>query len=111
MDEEDECKNFMWEHMKTKHPEYIDRENPGNTKVPMEMFEFIITGKFRDPLTRQITEKVRIDMALNRGKIDGGRGKKDILIVGECLNSKEETFAPVDKKWGKKSWKRTRPRQ
>ena len=59
-------------------------------------------------MTRQVTEKVRIDMALNRGKINGGRGNKDVIVVKECLNSKEESFAPVDKQWGLKSWKRSR---
>ena len=72
----------------------------------MKSFEFRVTGQFRDPLSQRLTEMVRIIMALYEGRI-GGKGGKRMVKILECMNSKEEGFAPFERKVGQLSWKRS----
>ena len=105
--EEDEKTNFMWEHLKDCHPESIDQDNPKDLDLPKRVFQFRVTGSFRDPLTRKLTEMIRIRMALYRGRIGGERSTKNQVIIKECLNSKEESFTPTQKtaRWRKRKEK------
>ena len=88
----------MWEHIRREHPELIDWGNPTNEQVPDETFEFTITGEFRDPLSRQLTEMVLIRMAHYDKRIRSGKGGVGDIMVNMCLNSREENFAPFIKK-------------
>ena len=92
------------EHMKNEHPEEINNDKPEDIELAESSFEFRVTGKFRDPLTRRLTEMVRIRLALYKGKIGGEKGGKGTLYIGKCLNSKEKSFAPIEKKWRKRTW-------
>ena len=103
--EEEDEKNFMWEHMKSFHHELIDKHDPGNYEKAHEVFEFRITGRYMDAMTRQITELVRIRMALNKGEIGGEKGEKKKVKILECMNSREEQFAPYERRIVRNSWK------
>ena len=91
--------------MKNEHPEEINNDKPEDIELAESSFEFRVTGKFRDPLTRRLTEMVRIRLALYKGKIGGEKGGKGTVCIGKCLNSKEESFALMEKKWKKRTWK------
>ena len=87
---EDDSDSFMWKHMKREHNELLGE----GSFDPRESFRFKLTGSYRDPLTRQLTEMIRIRMANNRGFIVGEKGVKYRQIIGCCMNFKEENFAP-----------------
>ena len=67
-------------------------------KTITEHFEFRITGRFRDPLTRQIMEAVRIILSNNTGIIPGDfiQNIRNININQKykSLNRRGEHFGP-----------------
>ena len=89
VENDDEIDSFMWKHIKYAHRELVDKEVD-----PREIFYFTVTGNYRDPLTRQLTEMVRIKMGKESGKIGGEKGIKFEQKIGIIMNAKDENFAP-----------------
>ena len=54
-------------------------------------FNFSVLSSHRDPMTRQIEEAVRIANGLDLNRHTDKRG---LEVTVNCLNRKEETFAP-----------------
>ena len=103
---EDEKTGFMWKHMKKMHREVLNAMTVENIDEARNHFKFTLTGNFRDPLTRQIMEKVRIRRALKGQTFDREKGHKFQQKIEGCMNSKEESFAPYDQKNKKSRWNR-----
>ena len=72
----------MWDHMKSEHNE-----------VPnincQEDFHFTIIQRHSDPLTRQLSEAIRIEEAIYNKQHHDKKGNK---IKIHCINRKEEHF-------------------
>ena len=75
-DEEDEMTGFIWKHMKEKHEEKLRELNVENFNNAREFFNFIVTGNYQDPLTRQVTEMIRIRRALRNAMFNLEKGSK-----------------------------------
>ena len=88
----------MWQHIRKEHPELIDWGDLECEKPPNEAFEFTVTGEYKDPLSRQLTELVLIRMAKNNRVIKCGRGQVGNIKIKESLNTHEERFVPFVRK-------------
>ena len=77
-----ELSSFMWDHKRDNH---MDLDMSTND------FQFDIVGKFKDPMTRQIEEAVRIQHSLAL-EIHTDRTGKSRNI--KSLNRKYEYFCP-----------------
>ena len=77
-----ENSSFMWDHMKSEHKEVpnIDIQ---------EDFHFTILQRYSDPLTRQLSEAIRIEEAIYNKQHHDTKGNK---IKIHCINRKEEHF-------------------
>ena len=85
----DKLSSFMWDHTVLAHG--------GIPSVnPQDEFQFRITGSFKDPLTREQEEAVRIIFMIEKGTIKGERGE-GMAPAGVItnLNRKEEHFNPI----------------
>ena len=87
----DKLSSFMWDHTVLAHGG-VPSENPEDE------FQFRITGSFKDPLTREQEEAVRIIFMIEKGNIKGERGE-GMAPAGVItnLNRKEEHFLPLKK--------------
>ena len=85
--EEDTWSSFMWDHRLAKH-------HNNTTMDPDRDFKFDILSSFKDPMTRQITEAVFINQAL---ETNTQTDKKGVEIPVHSLNRKFECFAPRDR--------------
>ena len=72
----------MWDHIKNEHDEAPDINIH-------EDFHFKILQRYSDPLTRQLSEAIRIEEALFNKTHHDAKGKK---IKIQCINRKEEHF-------------------
>ena len=96
-EDEVEMTGFMWKHMREKHNEVLKELNAENIEKAREFFNFKVTGNYRDPLTRQITEMIRIRRALRKATFNAEKGIKFQQLIEGCMNSKIESFEPFDK--------------
>ena len=78
--------SFMYDHHSEAHPDDI--------KDTQEDFRFQIIGTYRDPLTRQLMEAVKIKTALDKEVF---RQKNRQTIHIESLNRRGEHFAPRER--------------
>ena len=78
----DEGTSWMWDHIKSSH---CSHTNPN----PQEDFSFNVISTHKDPMTRQIMEAVRIQMALCNGTHIDQKGSELSII---SLNRKNEFF-------------------
>ena len=76
----------MWDHSVSHHGGVISQDSSAD-------YTFRIQGVFRDPLTRQLDEAVRIGMVEGHGKVLGDRseGVGGLAVV---LNRKDEHYQP-----------------
>lgn len=88
---EDDCSSWMWDHSSLVHGGVRDYYND---------YKFKPLSSHRDPLSRQITEAVRISKAINSGVHMNDR-YEEIPVLS--LNRKGECFAPLER------WTDTRP--
>ena len=77
--------NWMWDHFHGIHGGPMDLEND---------YAFQVLSSHRDPLTRQTTEAIRIQKALQQG-IHISRNGEPVQIIS--LNRKGEHFAPMER--------------
>ena len=77
-----EKSSFMWDHIKNEHGEVPDINIHDD-------FHFKILQRHKDPLTRQLSEAIRIEEALFNKTHHDEKGNK---IKIKCLNRKEEHF-------------------
>ena len=89
--EEDSTSSWMWDHSHGIHGGPMDLEND---------YEFQVLSSHRDPLTRQTTEAIRIQKALQQG-IHISRNGEPVQIIS--LNRKGEHFAPMER-WNNDNW-------
>ena len=96
-EEDEESSAFMFKHIEAKHKDNLKVINNINyIDILREMFALKITGNYRDPLTRQLTELVRIRTIFNKKEIDMEKGEKFGQTIEESMNSKFEGFAPYN---------------
>ena len=76
----------MWDHSTGTHG--------GPSSNLEEDYHFTLINTFRDPMTRQISEAVRINRALE-AKLHTTARHKDVPI--KSLNRKGECFAPMER--------------
>ena len=76
----------MVDHVRDKHPDLAQNLEALD---PSTEFTFSVLSSHRDPLTRQTTEAVRIQQALETGLHSGPRGEVQI----KTLNRKGEHFS------------------
>ena len=86
-DEEDPLSSFMWDHRIECH------RGDNNIDVDLD-YKFDLIGSHRDPLTRQISEAVRIGQANNEGTYTENMGRE---ITINSLNRKSEGFSHRDR--------------
>ena len=78
--------SWMWDHTVSHHQGVINQD-------PSSDFQFRLQGVYRDCLSRQLDEAVRIRMAEDCGRVVGDQGEG----VGgrvQVLNRKEEHYQP-----------------
>ena len=92
--------SFIYKHLALRHRELIEeiKANKVQVDITKDLFTFAITGCYRDPLTRQLTEMIRIRTALDKGSIGGEKGIKFKQKIYECINSRDESFLPFLRK-------------
>ena len=74
----------MWDHTQVAHQGVISENMERD-------YNFRIEGSFKDPLSRQLDESVRIGMATNLGRgVGGGLGNRKCVL----LNRKDEHYQP-----------------
>ena len=73
----------MWDHVEEVHQGVISQD-------PAHDFNFQLMGSFKDPLSRQLDESVRIAMVYNYGKVVGDRWPGRTVL----LNRKDEHYQP-----------------
>ena len=83
---DDNFSSFIWDHKTDRH---MDGYNP-ETDMRFEVVE-----NFRDPLTRQIREAVRIKQSVNHNSYTDTKGKSFPI---HNLNRKSEFFAPQERR-------------
>ena len=76
----------MWDHKLDKHAD--------NTIDVETDFKFEVIDTFRDPLSRQITEAVRIKQAMRSNIFQNNKGETQKIVN---LNRKMEVFAPRER--------------
>ena len=80
----------MWDHIRAAHS--------GDQDVnPEKDFNFKVLGAFKDPMTRQITEAVKIQRVLNHNTFQAPGGEEVQVL---SLNRKYEHFAPQQRRQG-----------
>ena len=84
--DQEEASSFMWDHMKDRHPDIKTAEDIH--------FKFEVVTGFRDPLTRQITEAIRIGQARDDQVFYNSRGEGQVAMT---LNRKSEFFSPRER--------------
>ena len=82
----DETSSFMWDYRLDKHAD--------NTIDVKTNFKFEVIDTFRDPLSRQITEAVRIKQAMKSNIFQNNKGETYQIVN---LNRKMEVFAPRER--------------
>ena len=87
LEQDDSKSSFMFDHMDDKHPD--------SNMDPDKDFKFTIIDTFRDPLSRQVSEAVRIKAAVEKGIFIDFRNKKHIV---NSLNRRLEHFAPIERR-------------
>jgi hypothetical protein len=84
---EEECgSSFMWDHSLEAHQGQVSGD-------PSQDYQFRITGQFKEPLTRLLSEATRIIFG-RIGKSTEDRGQGTVITVGAILNRKGGHFAP-----------------
>ena len=83
--EKKEQSSFMYDHNQDKHPE---------TTLDQSDFKFSVISSHKDPLSRQVTEAVRILQATDR-KTFTGNSNTELLV--KPLNRRLEHFAPRER--------------
>jgi hypothetical protein len=78
--------SWMWDHSVNCHAGVISPN-------PADDYQFRVQGSFRDCLSRQLDEAVRIMMVENHGRVVGDRGE-GVGGVIVMLNRKEEFYQP-----------------
>ena len=81
---EDSTSSWMWDHTLIDHAGEIGSE-------PHQDYHFHLVSNHRDPMTRQITEALRIEKSLG-GNITSKSGKQTSV---KSLNRRGEHFAPL----------------
>ena len=87
LEENDSKSSFMFDHVAEKHH--------GVNMDPDNDFKFTLIITFRDPLSRQISEAVRIKTAIENGIYIDKQNRKHKII---SLNRRLEHFAPLERK-------------
>ena len=87
LEEGDSKSSFMFDHM--------DKRHPGTNMDPNNDFIFTLISTFRDPLTRQVSEAVRIKTAVENGTFIDSRNEKHKV---KSLNRRLEHFAPIERR-------------
>ena len=90
----DTVSSWMWDHAKEKHG--------GPSSKLEEDYQFTVLSSHRDPMTRQISEAVRINRALE-ARIHTTARDKEVPI--NSLNRKGECFAPMER-WEEQQYNR-----
>ena len=83
--EEDQVSSWMWEHSKEAH---------GGPNEFSKDYTFDVITNYRDPLSRQVAEALRIQRALNYGKHTESNGKEVQVI---SINRKGDFFSPLER--------------
>ena len=83
----EEGTSFMFDHHKEVHS--------NDVHDPINDFNFSVIDTFKDPLTRQLNEAIRIQHSM-KGIHTDLRGKKHPIVN---LNRKIEYFAPRKRRW------------
>ena len=81
--------SFMWDHIMDKHEDHIDNIDINND------FHFQILSRHTDPMTRLVSEAMRIETALKHGIHYNFKGEKIKTI---SINRKEEHFTSIKRK-------------
>ena len=85
---EGEKSSFIWDHFNTRHK--------GDTEYnPEKDMKFTVLSSFRDPMTRQLMEAVKIQRAQDRGTFLA-KGEEVVQVIS--LNRKYEHFAPQQRR-------------
>ena len=79
--------SWMWNHVGERH-------GGRGSSNPEKDIQFRLMGKFRDCLSRQLDEAVRLEMIEKHGRVLGDRGERRGGKVVEILNSRGEYFQP-----------------
>ena len=75
--------------------DHMDRKHPDSNMDPNTDFKFTLIDTFRDPLSRQVSEAVRIKAAVEKGIFIDNRNKKHVV---NSLNRRLEHFAPIERR-------------
>ena len=78
--------SWMWDHTQSHHNAAISQDF-------RQDFTFRLQGVFRDPLSRQLDEAVRIGMVEGHGKVLGDRSE-GVGGSAVVLNRKDEHYQP-----------------
>ena len=78
----EEGTSWMWDHL-------LEAHGPNPNINPVQDFSFNLFQTFKDPMSRQLSEAVRIQVALNQGKHQGKDGSSKPIV---SLNRKNEFF-------------------
>ena len=78
----EEGTSWMWDHL-------LEAHGPQPNINPGQDFSFNLFQTFKDPMSRQLSEAVRIQVALNQGTHQGKDGSSNPII---SLNRKNEFF-------------------
>ena len=87
---EGEKSSFIWDHVQAAHSGDLEFN-------PEKDFKFKVLGAYRDPMSRQITEAVKIQRAQDRHTFQA-QGGEEIQVIS--LNRKYEHFAPQQRRQG-----------
>ena len=84
--DQDKTSSFMFDHHMETHPDEIEDT--------VEDFKFKLLGTYRDPLTRQLMEAVKIKTALDKEILK--QTNRQVINI-ESLNLRGEHFAPRER--------------
>ena len=85
---EGEKSSFIWDHFTARH-------KGDQTYNPEKDIKFSVLSTFRDPMSRQLMEAVKIQRAQDRGTFLA-QGKEVVQVFS--LNRKYEHFAPQQRR-------------
>ena len=86
--ENDKRSSFIWDHVVAKH-------GGDQALDPEKDIKFSVLSSFKDALTRQVTEAVKIQRALDKGTFLAGGGE---IVQISSMNRKYEHFAPIQRR-------------
>ena len=84
---DDKRTSFMWDHNVAAHGGDLNMD-------PMKDFQFSVISTYKDPLTRQVTEAVKIQRAMDTKTFQAGGEVIQVIP----LNRRSEHFAPISRR-------------